>query len=121
MPLSDFYIDNSTNPSSKNGDKSIYGGLLEYDHNNLPYRYKFKITDHINRVIRKDSTNVELGLVVNSHAVNIANLNAKTSEQEDMLYPTAAILNPFGIVLHGSESHDNEVNKLELEVFYTEF
>ena len=121
IPLSDFYIDNSTNPGSKNGDKSIYGGLLEYDDNNLPYRYKFKITDHINRVVRKDSTNVELGLVVNSHAVNIANLNAKTSEQENVLYPTAAILNPFGIVLHGSESQNNEVNKLELEVFYTEF
>jgi hypothetical protein len=30
-------------------------------------------------------------------------------------------LNPFGIVLHGSESKDNEANKLELEVFYTEF
>ena len=121
MPLSDFYMDNTTNPSSKNGDKSIYGGLLEYDENNLPYRYKFKITDHINRVVRKDSTNVELGLVVNSHAVNIANLKAKTSEQENILYPTAAILNPFGIVLHGSESKDNEANKLELEVFYTEF
>ena len=121
IPLSDFYIDNSTNPGSKNGDKSIYGGLLEYDDNNLPYRYKFKITDHINRVVRKDSTNVELGLVVNSHAINIANLNAKTSEQENVLYPTAAILNPFGIVLHGSESQNNEVNKLELEVFYTEF
>jgi hypothetical protein len=120
-PLSDFYIDNSTNPRSKNGDKSIYGGLLEYDDNNLPYRYKFKITDHINRVVRKDSTNVELGLVVNSHAINIANLNAKTSEQENVLYPTAAILNPFGIVLHGSESQNNEANKLELEVFYTEF
>ena len=121
IPLSDFYIDNSTNPSSKNGDKSIYGGLLEYDENNLPYRYKFKITDHINRVVRKDSTNVELGLVVNSHVVNIANLNAKTSKQENILYPTAAILNPFGIVLHGSEYQDNKTNKLELEVFYTEF
>ena len=121
IPLSDFYIDNSTNPGSKNGDKSIYGGLLEYDENNLPYRYKFKITDHINRVVRKDSTNVELGLVVNSHVVNIANLNAKTSKQENILYPTAAILNPFGIVLHGSESQDNKTNKLELEVFYTEF
>ena len=121
IPLSDFYIDNSTNPGSKNGDKSIYGGLLEYDENNLPYRYKFKITDHINRVVRKDSTNVELGLVVNSHVVNIANLNAKTSKQENILYPTAAILNPFGIVLHGSESKDNKTNKLELEVLYTEF
>ena len=121
MPLSDFYLDNTTNPSSKNGDKSIYGGFLEYDENNLPYRYKFKITDHINRVVRRDSTNVELALVVNSHVANISNLNAKTSEQENILYPTAAILNPFGIVLHGSESKDNEANKLELEVFYTEF
>jgi hypothetical protein len=58
---------------------------------------------------------------VNSHVANISNLNAKTSEQENILYPTAAILNPFGIVLHGSESKDNEANKLELEVFYTEF
>ena len=121
MPLSDFYLDNTTNPSSKNGDKSIYGGFLEYDENNLPYRYKFKITDHINRVVRKDSTNVELALVVNSNVANISNLRAKTSEQENIPYPTAAILNPFGIVLHGSESKDNEANKLELEVFYTEF
>lgn len=121
MPLSDFYRDNTTNTSSKNGDKSIFGGLLEYDENNLPYRYKFKITDHINRVVRKDSTNVELGLVMNSHVDNISNLNAKTSELKNILYPMASILNPFGIVLHGSESKDNEANKLELEVFYTEF
>ena len=53
MPLSDFYRDNTTNTSSKNGDKSIFGGLLEYDENNLPYRYKFKITDHAVAIVQQ--------------------------------------------------------------------
>ena len=37
-------------------------------------------------------------------------------------YPSAAILNPLGVVLYGSHpEEENNSNKIQLEIFYTEF
>ena len=44
FPLSDFSIDNTVNNEEKNRDKYIYGGILEHDDDDRPYRYKFQ--DH---------------------------------------------------------------------------
>ena len=57
LPVIDFTLDNSVNNNQKNRDKFIFGGFLEYDDLERPYRYKFRITNHVNRLIRKDSTN----------------------------------------------------------------
>ena len=121
-PLTDFNIDNTVNNTVRNRDKFIYGGILELDDADRPYRYKFRITDHVNRLIRNDSTNIALGLVPANGLRAINSRRAETSDQEFINYPATAILNPRGVILHGTESENHPENGgLKLEIFYTEY
>ena len=120
FPLTDYSIDNTVNNNEINRSKFIYGGILELDEENNPYRYKFRITDHVNRLIRSDSTNVYLGLVPSNGISNIEPKRAETFDQEFINYPATAILNPKGVILHGSESENHPDGGLKLEIFYTE-
>lgn len=121
IPLTDFSIDNSVNNRVKNRDKFIYGGILELDDADKPYRYKFRITDHVNRLISKDSANVRLGLVPSNGLNFINSKKAETVDQALINYPATAILNPRGVILHGSESENHPEGGLKLEIFYTEY
>ena len=120
-PITDFSIDNTVNNLIKNRDKYIYGGILELDDANNPYRYKFRITDHVNRLISKDSANIRLGLVTCNGLNFIGSRSAETVDQDFINYPATAILNPKGVILHGSESKDHPDGGLKLEIFYTEY
>lgn len=121
-PLTDFNIDNTVNNKLKNRNKFIYGGILELDSSNRPYRYKFRITDHVNRLISNDSTNITLGLVPANGLSLVNSKRAETTDQELINYPATAILNPKGVILHGTESENHPENKgLKLEIFYTEY
>jgi len=120
-PLSDFSIDNSVNNNIRNRNKFIYGGILELNDANIPYRYKFKITDHINCLINKDSANVRLGLVP-LNGLNFVNTRrARAVNQKMINYPITAVLNPRGVILHGSGSQNHPNGGLKLEIFYTEY
>ena len=120
-PLSDFSIDNSVNNNIRNRNKFIYGGILELNDANIPYRYKFKITDHINNLITKDSANVRLGLVP-LNGLNFVNTRrARAVNQKMINYPITAVLNPRGVILHGSGSQNHPNGGLKLEIFYTEY
>ncbi len=122
-PINDYVLDEtvSQNPNEVQSKKIYYGGILEYDDNGMPYRYKFRITDHIKRIIKNDSTNVELGLVITSNIDDISLRAAMVSDQI-IKYPSAALLNPLGVILHGSHpDEENNSKKIQLEIFYTEF
>ena len=97
--------------------------VYEYDSNNKPYRYKFNITNHISNVIRKDSTNFDLGLVVSSNINDIFRKKAIVGENEFLNYPRSSILNPLGAILVGSNLPEEENNdkKVQLEIIYTEY
>ena len=120
-PIIDYTLDNSVNSNQKNRDKYIYGGFLEYDDNDRPYRYKFRITNHVNRLIRKDSTNYTIAISPANGISSIAYKRAQTSSQEFINYPSISILSPLGVVLHGSGGDEIDSSKIELEIFYTEF
>ena len=121
IPLTDFSIDNTVNNTVRNRDKFVYGGILEKDEDDKPHHYKFRITDHVNRLITNDSTNVRLGLVP-SNGLNLLNpKRAETVGQDFINYPATAILNPKGVVLHGSESENHPEGGLKLQIFYTEY
>ena len=123
QPLNDLIIDGSTDVSVTNGDKKTFGGILEYDTSNKPYRYKFNITNHISNIIRKDSTNFDLGLVVSSDINDVFQKKALVNEGEFLNYPRASILNPLGAILIGSNApeEENEDKKVQLEIIYTEY
>ena len=122
-PLSDYISDGSISNFGRNANKKVFGGLLEFDDADLPFRYKFNITDHISNIIRNDSTNIDLGLVVNADINNLTPLKAITEfSEEDLLYPLTATLNPIGAILVGS--HPDELlddKRVRLEIIYSSY
>jgi len=84
-------------------------------------KYKIRITEHLNNIIVRDSTNVKLGLVVTSNVNTITNFSTKNENDEDGVnqLPAGALLSHRGTVLYGSNS-PNEAKKVKLTIYYTE-
>ena len=124
LPITDYFSDISINSNSVNRNKAIYGGILEYDENNKPFRYKISLTDHIKELLISDQVdNIDLGVSITS---NIQDSSFKQALilglSEEQYYPTSSILNPFGTVLIGvNPAEELSDKKLELEIFYTDF
>ncbi len=125
-PLSDYNGDVSTSSNSK-FNKFIYGGILEKSSNGKGFRYKFRITNFINNILNGTNSNTNgnsrLGLVVTESIGVVSNAYFKNpllidSEQLEFL-PVAAVMNPLGTILHGTQSTD-VTKKLKLEIYYTE-
>ena len=91
------------------------------DDDDKPHHYKFRITDHVNRLIANDSNNVKLALVPSNGLNFIGSRSAETVDQDLINYPVTAILNPRGVILHGSESKNPPRGGMKLEIFYTEY
>ena len=118
-PLIDYFIDQSS--GSKRSDNKIYhGGLIELDEDKNGLMYKIKISEHIKNVIRKDSTNIKLGLVVSSDIND--SMNTEILNSDFMTYtPQGSAINPLGTVLIGpNPSEKNYDKRMRLNLFYTE-
>jgi hypothetical protein len=82
-------------------------------------KYKIRITEHLNNLILRDSTNAKLALVVTSNVGSIDNFSILNSGEDDRDLPSGAILTPKGTVLHGSQSED--INKRpRIKIYYTD-
>ncbi|TXE17807.1 DUF4270 domain-containing protein [Psychroserpens burtonensis] len=84
-------------------------------------RYKIRITEHLNNLILRDSTNVKLGLSVSVN-VNLEGASVQydlLNDNDDDKVPVSSILTPRGTVLYGNNTLEEE-KKLYLEVFFTE-
>ena len=118
QPLIDYFIDDTNGPKDSQ-KKIIHGGIIELDENKKGLLYKIKITEHIKNVIRKDSTNVKLGLVVTSDISSSLNTEVQDSEQIEFI-PTSSVINPFGTVLIGPNPNPSDYNKrMKLNLYYT--
>ncbi|MEM7484514.1 MAG: DUF4270 family protein [Bacteroidota bacterium] len=97
-----------------------YDGILQKESDN-GVQYKFRITDHINDIIVRDSTNAKLALTVSSN-VFITNVSEAMGTVEPVIdVPIMSTVNPLGTVLFGSNvDSGNEDKKLKLEIFYTQ-
>ncbi len=96
-----------------------YDGLLEED-GNRGVRYTVKITEYLNDIIVRDSTNATLGLAVTADIRLVGANNVMLSENTEKDLPAASILSPLGTVLFGSDLPEGDANKLKLEISYTE-
>ena len=120
--LLDQNTDNSESLTGTNLSKSRYGGILELNESNKPYRYVFKITEHISNIIRSDTTNIDLGIVVSADINDVSFRATKNENQTKIKYPTSSLLNPLGVVLIGSKPEANqEDKKVQLELLFTKF
>lgn len=127
-PIFDYYRDASSNNVNKKYDKVVYGGIIERDAKKRGIRYKIRLTNHLNNIIKNDSVNVPLGLVITDNINLISNAGLKTpftvsngSYNVDRL-PVSSVIQPFGTVLFGNNlpaTNKNYDKRLKLEVFYT--
>lgn len=119
VPLVDYFVDNSqgTRPFL---NKTTHGGLIELDDDKNGLLYKIRLTEHIKNIVRNDSTNVKLGLVVSSDINNSINIEVQENNLVDFT-PFASSINPLGTVLIGpNPSNDKMDKKMKLNLFYTE-
>ena len=100
---------NHLEPLTRDGDSITGEGV----------RYKIRITEHLNNLILRDSTNAKLALVVTANVGSIENFSILNSGEEVRDFPSGAILTPKGTVLHGSQSED--INKRpRIKIYYTD-
>ena len=123
-PLVDYYRDIADNSNPINSRVSHLGALERV--NNEPdgqgIKYKIRITEHINNILLRDSTNVKLGLVVSGNINfegNTLLYNLQTDDETFNKIPGSSIISPRGTVLYGNNTPDED-KKLYLEIFYTE-
>jgi hypothetical protein len=96
-----------------------YDGVLE-EESDLGVSYTVKITEYINNIIVRDSTNARLGLSLTSN-IGISNVAGAMSSGNEIDMPVMSTVNPLGTVLFGSNvSVADESKKLKLQIFYTE-
>lgn len=123
-PLPDYYFDaaNTTYPVfsrvnhlgrlQRQGDNTNGDGI----------KYKIRITEHINNLLLRDSTNVKLGLAVSGN-VNLENnflqYDVLTTDNTEESVPLSSIVSPRGTILYGNMVGDEE-KKLYLEIIFTE-
>lgn len=117
--LYDYVTDGSTSTNAK-FNKNIFGGLVEREDvaGGRAVKYKIRITNHIRNLVRHDSTNVRLGLVVTESIGVVSNLKLKTAGAVDRI-PAASVMSPLGTVLWGNTATVPEDKKLRLEIYYT--
>jgi len=119
LPLVDYYIDDTQGPRSSER-KTNHGGILEVDSDQLGIKYKIRISEHVKNIVRKDSTNKKLGLVLSSNITNIFSTELKGDSGLESV-PQSSVVNPLGTVLHGPEPDQSNYDKrLKLELFYSE-
>ncbi|WCM41027.1 DUF4270 domain-containing protein [Flavobacterium sp. CBA20B-1] len=106
--IADYLSDTSTT------GKPIFGGFLNKTNKSV-HKYQFRITDHINNLITKDSTNVPLGLVVASD-ISLTAMNPLKATTKTI--PLTATMNPFGTIIHGPNASNSDL-KMRLEIYYT--
>ncbi|OIQ23345.1 DUF4270 domain-containing protein [Lacinutrix sp. MedPE-SW] len=118
-PIIDYFLDGTTNSSSPNDSKIEYAEALSNG------RYKFRLTNHVNNILVRDSTNVKLGLYVSANVNLTQNSQIQNAEVDDddetqlTQIPTGSILQPKGTILHGNLS-SNVDKRPVFEIYYTE-
>ena len=83
-------------------------------------KYKIRITEHLNNLILRDSTNAKLALGVISDVASVQNFKILDgSESENKRLASGIILSPKGTILHGNLSADIE-KRPKIKIYYTE-
>lgn len=123
-PLIDYFLDATNNSLPQFSIFSHLGPLERVDDepNGDGVKYKLKITEHINNLLLRDSTNVDLGLSVSINVnleEQLAQRKVQSNEDNDLKTPISSIISPKGTVLHGNNTED-ESKRVYLEIYYTE-
>ncbi len=95
-----------------------FGGSLE-ESDGKGVQYKFLLTDYINDIIVRDSTNATLGLAVTSDITDTSASNAMLNTGSEGDVPQASTISPLGTILIGSDVPETDDRRLRLEIIFT--
>ena len=120
MSTYDYQIDPVESSTDPFNSKIISLGQRVVDENGV-YKYKIRLTEHLNNILVNDSTNTKIGLVLSTN-VNYTNISAiADSDDEDVTgLPAASVITPRGTVLYGSNANVDDEKRMKFKVFYTE-
>lgn len=118
--LIDFNLDPTLNNTEPINAVTSHLGRLVRDSNDNGESYKLRITNHVNNLINRDSTNVKLGLVVAQDVINSNLLKLRNTQAPGIEFiPEPSLQSPEGTILYGNAT-PNEEKRLTLEIYYTD-
>lgn len=120
-PLTDYYLEPTSNSANPKKSKTILDGIIKKDATSKKgVTYKIRVTNQIRNLINnKDSINVKLGLVVTEDIGIITSYKLKTPNTFISQAPKASVMNPLGTILYSGKSTVAEAKRLKLEIYYT--
>ncbi|WP_299337621.1 DUF4270 domain-containing protein [uncultured Psychroserpens sp.] len=123
-PLTDYFLDNANTSFPEFSLINHLGRLQRYGDEPTAQgeKYKIKITEHINNLLLRDSTNVKLGLSISGNVNlegNAQQFDVLNGSDTEETVPLSSITSPRGTILIGNNT-SNEEKKLYLEIFFTE-
>ena len=120
--LIDYFLDQSVSSLTINAKINHLEPLIRDSlDDDKGIKYKIRITEHLNNLILRDSTNAKLALAVISDVASVQNFKIldDNSENENKSLASGVILSPKGTILHGNLSLDNE-KRPKIKIYYTE-
>ena len=119
LPLADYSYDPSTNTADAYNSKLIHLGQRITDDNGVS-KFKIRITEHLNNILLKDSTNTKLGLVLSTNVNYVSTSSILNSKDLVTGVPAASIITPRGTIIYGSNTNVPEAKRMALEIYFTE-
>jgi len=119
--LIDYFLDQSVSSLTINAKVNHLEPLIRDSLNNdIGIKYKIRITEHLNNLVLRDSTNAKLALGVISDVGSVQNFNILNGpESTNKSIASGIILSPKGTILHGNLSSDSEKRPI-IKIYYTE-
>lgn len=118
IPLVDYKYDPTDNTTDPFNSRYIHLGQRKTDDNGIA-KYKIRITEQLNNILLKDSTNTKIGLVLSTN-VNQTYSSAILDSYDDVTgVPSMSVITPRGTVLYGSNQNVAEDKRMVLEIFST--
>ena len=122
MSLLDYFLDQSVSSTTINAKINHLEPLQRVDDEpeGQGIKYKIRITEHLNNIILRDSTNARLGLgLINDVAATSFFSILNDESEEDLELASGTILSHKGTVLHGNQSQEED-KRPKIKIYYTE-
>ncbi len=109
------YSTDFTTSSDFRKNKLIFDGVLQRDSQKKASKYKFRITKHLDYVLKNDTiNNVKMGLSV-TNDIEMSSFTELKNKKKQI--PVASIIYPFGTILEDMSVLNEK--QIKLEIFYS--
>ncbi|WP_158308635.1 DUF4270 domain-containing protein [Christiangramia forsetii] len=130
--IADYALDATLNPSNPELSLTNFSEPVQVSEDGSGSFYTLRVTNHVSNLINnEEAENVKLGLVI------VPNINTVAARDQQGNFigpimssvrgsalidqvPSGSLLSPYGTILHGNLSADDE-KRLKLRIYYTNF